>query len=42
MAPEVEPLGPFSLVALSRFTPNTLLTGVQDEVSVTRPFNIAD
>jgi hypothetical protein len=38
MAPEVAPLGPFPLVALGRFSPNTLLTGVQDDVSeVERP-----
>lgn len=35
MTPEVAPLGSLSLVALSQFCSNTLLTDVQDDTSVT-------
>jgi hypothetical protein len=35
MTPEVAPLESFPLVALSQFCSNTLLTGVQDDASVT-------
>jgi hypothetical protein len=35
MAPEVAPLGPFPLVALSQFCSNTLFTDVQDDAPVT-------
>ena len=34
MAPEVAPLRPFSLVALSQFCSNTLHTGVRDDATV--------
>jgi len=35
MTPEVAPLGPFPLVALSQFCSNRLFTDVQDDAEVT-------